>query len=94
MAVPLYGLGLPGKDTQSAYYPGPSILSKNELATVSRLMEQQNILLENTRIHKAKLPNGEDVIKILQASISSGIEKHISEGVQVILERETIKTNC
>ena len=89
MAIPPYSLGFPGTDAQSAYYPGPEILSRNEIVAVSRLTEQQKILPENTRISKSRSPTGEIRYTILQAStseISRSDEPFGPENMRVVLK--------
>ncbi|EXF84560.1 dipeptidyl-peptidase 3 [Colletotrichum fioriniae PJ7] len=48
---PPFSLGYPGETTQSTYYPGNHI-SKEEIATVSQVLEQNSIFPENTRLRK------------------------------------------
>ncbi|KAL9615522.1 MAG: hypothetical protein Q9167_000035 [Letrouitia subvulpina] len=60
-------LGFPGNGTQSAYYPSDLAFSKEEIAAVSKLMEQNGVLPENTRIQK-KMQGGLAIYDVLQAS--------------------------
>ena len=75
VAQPIYAhqpssLGFPGGETQSTYYPGDCLITKQEIANVSDVMEQHGILPENTRIRKW-MQGDEAVYDILQASSSS-----------------------
>lgn len=54
---PPFSLGYPGESTQSSYYLGPAI-TEQEIAAVTRVLEQNSIFPENTRLRKA--PNGKD----------------------------------
>jgi dipeptidyl-peptidase III len=63
-------LGFPSTDSQSAYYPGPLQLSKDEIAAVSHQLERHHIYPENTRIQK-DLQNGNPIYNVLQASTES-----------------------
>ena len=60
-------LGFPGGETQSTYYPGDSLITKQEIADVSDVMELHGILPENTRIRKW-MQGEQAVYDILQAS--------------------------
>lgn len=71
LAIPPYNLGFPGKDAQSSYYPGQEVLTREEIETVSRVMEQHNIFPENTRISKETLSTTEVVFTVLQASVAT-----------------------
>lgn len=51
-SIPPFGLGYPSDTAQSRYYPGQNI-TKQEIDLVSRLLEQNCIFPENTRIRKA-----------------------------------------
>ncbi|EAU29635.1 predicted protein [Aspergillus terreus NIH2624] len=42
-AVPPFNLGYPDKNAQSSYYPGPELISKEEIAKVSEVMENHSI---------------------------------------------------
>ncbi|KAF2477130.1 peptidase M49, dipeptidyl-peptidase III [Lindgomyces ingoldianus] len=66
--VPPYGLGFPSDRAQSAYYPGDSILSQEEISLVSRILEERSIRPENTRIRKTDGVEG-PTYEILQASV-------------------------
>jgi dipeptidyl-peptidase III len=61
------GLGFPSDIAQSAYYPSNEWLTQEELATISKIMEDNSIYLENTRVHKHET-DGRIVYDILQAS--------------------------
>ncbi|KAI0531914.1 peptidase family M49-domain-containing protein [Xylaria digitata] len=66
-AVPPYSLGYPSEVTQSSYYPEGNI-TEQEIGIVSRTLEKNPILPENTRIRKTE--NGD--FEVLIASIESG----------------------
>ncbi|KAF3069081.1 putative dipeptidyl peptidase 3 [Daldinia childiae] len=66
MAMPPVTLGYPSTLAQSSYYPG-DLMSKEEIALVSRHMDAHSILPENTRVRKT----GETSFEVLQASIIS-----------------------
>ncbi|KAI1654072.1 dipeptidyl peptidase III [Daldinia decipiens] len=66
MAIPPVTLGYPGTLAQSSYYPG-DLMSKEEIALVSRHMDAHSVLPENTRVRKT----GETSFEVLQASIIS-----------------------
>jgi dipeptidyl-peptidase III len=63
-------LGFPSTDSQSAYYPGPLQLSRDEIVAVSQQLERHHLYPENTRIQK-DVENGKTVYSVLQASIKS-----------------------
>jgi dipeptidyl-peptidase-3 len=67
-AIPPYNLGFPGKDAQSQYYPGALQLQRQEIATVSRLMEQKDVYPENTRMRKHLTVSGDTVYALMIAS--------------------------
>lgn len=69
-AIPPFSLGYPSQATQSSYYLGSGI-TEQEVAMVSRVLEQNAILPENTRIRKAE--NGAD-FEVLLASVQSDSE--------------------
>jgi dipeptidyl-peptidase-3 len=66
-STPPFSLGYPGDLAQSAYYPGPSIISKDEIGLVSQALEERCIFPENTRIRKVEL--GTPIFEVLLASI-------------------------
>ena len=66
-------LGFPGSKTQSAYYPGDYAITKEEIADISNLMEQNGVLPENTRIQK-RMKGDKTIYEVRQAS--SSIEPH------------------
>jgi dipeptidyl-peptidase III len=68
LAVPPYSLGFPSKNAQSMYYPGKEKLTQDEIAEVSRIMEQNGVYPENTRV--AKNRDSTDTFHVLQASIN------------------------
>lgn len=69
-SVPPYSLGFPSKFAQSSYYVGDSA-SRDELTSVSDLMDSRSILPENTRVRKLT-GDGTTHFQILQASIDHG----------------------
>ena len=72
LSTPPFSLGYPGDLAQSAYYPGLCIISKDEIAVVSRALEDRSIFPENTRIRKVK-SNGLSVFEVLQASTEKDV---------------------
>src|SRR4051794_35614646 len=66
--TPPFSLGYPSDDTQSSYYLGGKI-TEAEITAVSRILEQNTIFPENTRIRKRDDNTGFDV---LLASIERG----------------------
>lgn len=68
LSTPPFSLGYPGHLTQSNYYPGPCIISQDEIAVVSQALENHSIFPENTRIRKVK-STGIPIFEVLQASI-------------------------
>ncbi|PWY82924.1 dipeptidyl peptidase III [Aspergillus heteromorphus CBS 117.55] len=81
------GLGRPGPLTQSAYYLGADCLdSAEDVAVVARVMEEQSILPENTRLRRI----GADCYDIMQASITEGkplLQTHDSNGTKIYLAK-------
>lgn len=68
LSTPPYSLGYPGDQAQSAYYPGDCRITQDEIAMISRFLEEKSIFPENTRIQKvgsSQIPTFE----VLQASI-------------------------
>ncbi|KAK4669709.1 uncharacterized protein QC763_205370 [Podospora pseudopauciseta] len=59
-------LGFLSDTTQSSYYPGDPV-SEEEITMVSRILEQNSILPENTRIRRAN--NSADDSEVLVASV-------------------------
>jgi dipeptidyl-peptidase-3 len=66
-AMPPYNLGFPSDTTQSSYYPGHTV-SESDADIVSKILEQNNIFPENTRLQKTK-----DGFDVLIASVKNGI---------------------
>jgi dipeptidyl-peptidase-3 len=66
-AIPPFNLGFPSETSQSSYYPGGTI-SESDAALVSKVLEQNSIFPENTRLQKTE--GGFDV---LIASVESGL---------------------
>jgi dipeptidyl-peptidase III len=48
---PSFSLGYPSNFTQSSYYPGTAV-TERDIAVVSKVLEQNSIFLENTRLRK------------------------------------------
>lgn len=67
-AVPPYGLGFPSDTAQSAYYPGQYVNTQEDIARVSRTLEEHSILPENTRIRKLE-GHRSPMYEVLQASV-------------------------
>jgi len=67
LSIPPYGLGYPSETTQTAYYMGAGI-TEQEVQAVSKILEQNSIFPENTRIRKDD--NGD--FKVLLASVHGG----------------------
>ena len=65
---PPFNLGYPGDFAQSAYYPGHTVISKEEIAVVSKALEAHSIYSENTRIRKLE-SNDAPTFEVLQASV-------------------------
>ena len=61
-------LGFPGEKTQGCYYPGDHKLSPDENSQVSRCLERNNVLPENTRLQKV-FENDRAIYQVLQASV-------------------------
>lgn len=78
MTVLLYGLGFLSDTAQSTYYLGDTMTAQNEIAAISRLLEEYSIFPENTRIQKVSSPNSH-VFEVLQASVERDIELPIFE---------------
>lgn len=72
LSTPPFSLGYPSDVAQSAYYPGPEAIGKDEIAAVSMALEQRLVFPENTRIRKAKL-TGTSMYEVLQASIEDDV---------------------
>lgn len=66
-AVPPYGLGYASRNAQTAYYPHGEggNMTRDEIAAVSRALEQRSIFPENTRMRKT----GDRSYDVLQASV-------------------------
>ncbi|KAF2791047.1 peptidase M49, dipeptidyl-peptidase III [Melanomma pulvis-pyrius CBS 109.77] len=73
LTVPPSGLGFPSDTAQSAYYLGESTITQDEIAAVSRLLEENSIFPENTRIHKV-FSTETHAFEVLQASVCQDIE--------------------
>ncbi|KAH7304979.1 peptidase family M49-domain-containing protein [Stachybotrys elegans] len=71
-AVPPFGLGFPGSNTQSSYYPGLPI-SRDEISLVAAAMDANKIFPENTRMTK----DDQGVLHVHQASV-------LTEGIKVL----------
>jgi len=66
-SIPPFGLGYPSETTQSTYYLGD--MAQEEITTVSKILEQNSIFPENTRIRKVE--KGAD-FDVLLASVQRG----------------------
>lgn len=69
LAIPPYSLGYPGETSQSSYYLGDENIQKSDIAEVSKVLEQNSIFPENTRIKKLDEKNE---FHLLQASVGVG----------------------
>ncbi|GES66670.1 hypothetical protein ATETN484_0016021700 [Aspergillus terreus] len=79
VAVPPFNFGYPDKNAQSSYYPGPELISKEEIAKVSEVMEKHSIGPENTRIRKL-VEDGKATYHLLQASAETGLHE-LADGI-------------
>ncbi|KAK3389922.1 dipeptidyl peptidase III [Podospora didyma] len=70
----------PLENAQSAYYPGTEHISHEEIAKMSKVMEQYNIGPENTRVRKL-LQDGKPVDQLLQASAEISVSDNTSQGL-------------
>ncbi len=66
LTIPPFSLGYPAETTQTAYYLGS--ITEEEVSLVSRILEQNSIFPENTRIRKAE--NSTD-FEVLLASVQT-----------------------
>lgn len=67
LSVPPFSLGFSDENNQSNYYPGEERITREEAATIAKVMEQHSIEPENTRVRK--IMNGtQPAFEILQAS--------------------------
>ncbi|UNI18779.1 Dipeptidyl-peptidase III [Purpureocillium takamizusanense] len=71
-AIPPFSLGYPSDDTQSNYYPSGNV-EKEEITAISKVLEENGIFPENTRIRKRGDHKGFDV---LLASVKGGDFAH------------------
>jgi dipeptidyl-peptidase III len=73
LSIPPHSLGFPSDHAQSAYSPGSSRMTKEEISSVSQQLESLSISPENTRIRKVE--NTEKVVfEVLQASVEIDTE--------------------
>lgn len=72
LSTPPFSLGFPSHTAQSAYYPGPSDITKEEVEALSHTLQEHSIFPENTRIRKS-ISTGTPIFDILQASTVEGI---------------------
>ncbi|THW94321.1 hypothetical protein D6D17_07945 [Aureobasidium pullulans] len=94
-------LGFPGSNAQSNYYPGPEILSQQEIFEVTKAMESRSIEPENTRILKY-VQDGHNVFEVLQGSTETGSTEFPSQinGEEVMIRvqkgdyAEVLKNVC
>jgi dipeptidyl-peptidase III len=66
-SLPPFGLGYPGKKTQSAYYPDSDDITAEEIAAVGKVLATHSIRPENTRVRKST-SDGTTIYEVLQAS--------------------------
>ena len=74
---PPYSLGYPSEHAQSSYYLGTQRITYDEIAAVSRVLEEQKIFVENTRVRKIILDDSES-LEVLQASVKKTQERLLS----------------
>ncbi|KAL5330146.1 hypothetical protein ACEPPN_003671 [Leptodophora sp. 'Broadleaf-Isolate-01'] len=70
LAVPPFTLGYPGENTMSNYYPGDERITREEITTVSKVMDKLSVEPENTRVRKCA-EQGKISFKVLQASVET-----------------------
>ncbi|KAI9771636.1 MAG: hypothetical protein M1840_001851 [Geoglossum simile] len=68
LSTPPYSLGYPGSQAQSAYYPGECTIAQDEIASVSRALEDHSIFPENTRLRKVN-SRETPIFEVLLASV-------------------------
>ncbi|KAK0701875.1 peptidase family M49-domain-containing protein [Lasiosphaeria miniovina] len=100
LAVPPFALGYPGKNAQSNYYPGAGLISQEEIAKVSDMMEKHSIGPENTRIRKPA-EDGNPIYHLLQASSAetediSNTPQELARGIFLVKggHAEELSTVC
>ncbi|KAK6000667.1 hypothetical protein QM012_003392 [Aureobasidium pullulans] len=71
-------LRFPSPNTQSGYYPGPGILSRQEIVEITRVLDSRSIEPENTRIQKS-VQDGRVVYDVLQGSTEIGSEEESTQ---------------
>ncbi|KIW65771.1 hypothetical protein PV04_07998 [Phialophora macrospora] len=76
LSKPPFSLGFPSETTTSAYYPGLSRITKDEVSMVSRVMELHQVFPENPRLRKTEIDNT-PVYDILQASVETDLEPRL-----------------
>ncbi|KAJ5714472.1 dipeptidyl-peptidase 3 [Penicillium malachiteum] len=73
MAVQPSKLGYPDETSQSSFYPGEARTTKEEIVTVTRLIETQGVGAENTRVRKTSHHDAEsghwDEFQVVQACV-------------------------
>ncbi|KAI9708939.1 MAG: hypothetical protein M1820_003633 [Bogoriella megaspora] len=79
LSVPPYSLGFSSEVAQSSYYPTESKISREEIAQVSRVLEENAIFPENTRIRKTSQDGV--VYEVLQASVDT---KPVSQNLAIL----------
>nr|POE54250.1 putative dipeptidyl peptidase 3 [Quercus suber] len=82
LAVPPYNLDYLSHKAQSGYYPGRELITPDEVAMISNVMNEQSIGLENTRLRKSFV-NGEASFQLLQASVD---KDRITEGGRLLAQ--------
>jgi dipeptidyl-peptidase III len=84
LAIPPYSLGFPSENTQSMYYPGEEQLTRDEIAGISRVLGQNGIYPENTRLTKSH--NRTQIFyHVLQASSKPSLVRAFKYGSSEIL---------
>jgi dipeptidyl-peptidase-3 len=78
LSVPPYGLGFPSETAQSAYYMADTAITRDDIATISRVLEEHSIFPEDTRIRKVTTLDTV-IYEVPQASIEEENESTVSE---------------
>ncbi|KAH9219625.1 peptidase family M49-domain-containing protein [Leptodontidium sp. 2 PMI_412] len=82
LAVPPFTLGYPGENTMSNYYPGDERITREEIATVSKVMDKLSVEPENTRVRKCA-EQGKISFKVLQASVETTPVANMKDGDEI-----------
>ncbi|KAK7219239.1 hypothetical protein V2G26_007242 [Clonostachys chloroleuca] len=67
-------MGYPAEESQSAYYPGSEICTREEIEAVTKIMSTEKIAPENTRLRKN---SAEESFEIIQASAERDDEPRV-----------------